>query len=75
MHPHGVLYQKDSEGADYNDGTGGPDKEDGCVAPGSTHTYTSADSLTVLGQAHPTPVRSSGFTTRIATSCATSPQG
>ena len=23
MHPHGVLYQKDSEGADYNDGTSG----------------------------------------------------
>ena len=40
MHPHGVLYQKDSEGADYNDGTGGADKEDGCVAPGATHTYT-----------------------------------
>jgi manganese oxidase len=40
MHPHGVLYQKDSEGADYNDGTAGADKEDGCVAPGATHTYT-----------------------------------
>jgi FtsP/CotA-like multicopper oxidase with cupredoxin domain len=40
MHPHGVLYQKDSEGADYNDGTSGADKEDGCVAPGATHTYT-----------------------------------
>ncbi len=31
MHPHGVLYQKDSEGADYNDGTSGVDKEDGGV--------------------------------------------
>ncbi len=40
MHPHGVLYEKDSEGADYNDGTSGPDKEDACVAPGATHTYT-----------------------------------
>jgi manganese oxidase len=40
MHPHGVLYAKDSEGADYNDGTSGADKEDGCVAPGATHTYT-----------------------------------
>jgi manganese oxidase len=39
MHPHGVLYQKDSEGADYNDGTSGADKEDGCVPPGSKHTY------------------------------------
>ena len=40
MHPHGVLYAKDSEGADYNDGTSGADKEDACVAPGATHTYT-----------------------------------
>ena len=40
MHPHGVLYHKDSEGADYNDRTSGKDQEDGCVAPGATHTYT-----------------------------------
>jgi FtsP/CotA-like multicopper oxidase with cupredoxin domain len=40
MHPHGVLYEKDSEGADYNDGTSGADKEDGGVPPGATHTYT-----------------------------------
>jgi hephaestin len=40
MHPHGVLYEKDSEGADYNDNTTGKDKEGGCVAPGATHTYT-----------------------------------
>lgn len=40
MHPHGVLYRKDSEGADYQDGTSGVDKEDGAVAPGATHTYT-----------------------------------
>jgi FtsP/CotA-like multicopper oxidase with cupredoxin domain len=40
MHPHGVLYQKDSEGADYNDSTTGADKEDGGVPPGATHTYT-----------------------------------
>jgi len=39
MHPHGVLYQKDSEGADYNDGTSGADKADGGVPPGATHTY------------------------------------
>ena len=39
MHPHGVLYQKDSEGADYNDGTSGADKSDGGVPPGATHTY------------------------------------
>jgi hephaestin len=40
MHPHGVLYAKDSEGADYNDNTSGADKADGCVAPGASHTYT-----------------------------------
>jgi manganese oxidase len=40
MHPHGVLYEKDSEGADYDDNTSGKEKEDGCVAPGATHTYT-----------------------------------
>lgn len=39
MHPHGVLYQKDSEGADYNDGTSGKDKSDGGVPPGSKHVY------------------------------------
>jgi FtsP/CotA-like multicopper oxidase with cupredoxin domain len=40
MHPHGVLYQKDSEGSDYNGGSGGMDNQGGCVAPGLTHTYT-----------------------------------
>jgi FtsP/CotA-like multicopper oxidase with cupredoxin domain len=39
MHPHGVLYQKDSEGADYNDGTSGTDRGDGGVPPGGKHTY------------------------------------
>lgn len=39
MHPHGVLYQKDSEGADYNDGTSGAEQTDGAVPPGGTHTY------------------------------------
>lgn len=39
MHPHGVLYQKNSEGADYNDQTAGADKSDGAVPPGGTHTY------------------------------------
>lgn len=40
MHPHGVFYDKDSEGAPYDDGTGGVDKADDNVAPGATHTYT-----------------------------------
>lgn len=40
MHPHGVFYKKDSEGADYNDATSGADKADGGVPPGATHVYT-----------------------------------
>jgi hephaestin len=39
MHPHGVRYAKDSEGALYNDGTSGEDKSDDAVPTGGTHTY------------------------------------
>ena len=31
VHPHGVLYEKNSEGAPYNDGTSGTDKADDAV--------------------------------------------
>jgi len=40
MHPHGVFYKKDSEGAVYDDGTSGADKADDGVPTGGTHTYT-----------------------------------
>jgi FtsP/CotA-like multicopper oxidase with cupredoxin domain len=40
VHPHGVFYNKDSEGAPYNDGTTGADKADDAVPPGGTHVYT-----------------------------------
>jgi FtsP/CotA-like multicopper oxidase with cupredoxin domain len=40
MHPHGVFYNKDSEGAPYDDGTSGADKEDDAVPPGKQHVYT-----------------------------------
>jgi manganese oxidase len=40
MHPHGVFYKKDSEGALYEDGTSGSDKIDDAVPPGKTHVYT-----------------------------------
>jgi manganese oxidase len=40
VHAHGVFYGKDSEGAPYQDGTGGADKADDAVPPGETHTYT-----------------------------------
>jgi len=38
MHPHGVFYQKDSEGAQYQDGSANESKK-GTVPPGGTHTY------------------------------------
>ena len=40
IHPHGVFYEKDSEGAPYADGTGKGDKHDDAVPPNGTHTYT-----------------------------------
>jgi hephaestin len=39
VHPHGVFYKKDSEGAPYADGTSGGDGLDDGVPPGGTHTY------------------------------------
>jgi hephaestin len=40
VHPHGVFYAKDSEGAPYNDGTHGADKADDAVPTGGRHVYT-----------------------------------
>jgi manganese oxidase len=39
MHPHGLAYKKDAEGALYRDGTGGTVKADDLVPPGGTYTY------------------------------------
>lgn len=39
LHPHGVFYNKDSEGAPYADRTSGAAKMDDGVPPGATHTY------------------------------------
>jgi manganese oxidase len=39
VHPHGVFYKKDSEGAGYSDGTSGGNKSDDAVEPGQTYTY------------------------------------
>ena len=39
MHPHGVFYDKASEGAPYADGTSGADKADDAVSPGNSHVY------------------------------------
>ncbi|XP_072514290.1 ferroxidase HEPHL1 [Salminus brasiliensis] len=39
MHPHGVFYEKNSEGALYPDGTSGALKQDDGVPPNGTHTY------------------------------------
>jgi FtsP/CotA-like multicopper oxidase with cupredoxin domain len=40
IHPHGVLYQKDSEGVAYHDGSPASGKLGGAVPPGMTYTYT-----------------------------------
>jgi len=40
VHPHGVFYQKASEGAPYADNTSGMDKKDDAVPRYATHTYT-----------------------------------
>ncbi|KAG7322312.1 hypothetical protein KOW79_013658 [Hemibagrus wyckioides] len=40
LHPHGVHYEKDSEGALYPDGTSGAKKQDEGVPPGGNYTYT-----------------------------------
>uniref|UniRef100_A0A8C0H0B5 ferroxidase n=1 Tax=Chelonoidis abingdonii TaxID=106734 RepID=A0A8C0H0B5_CHEAB len=40
LHPHGLFYYKDSEGALYPDGTSGKNKEDDIVVPGGNYTYT-----------------------------------
>lgn len=39
LHPHGVLYEKDSEGAAYADGTRDAAKTDDTVLPGRSHRY------------------------------------
>jgi hephaestin len=40
VHPHGVFYEKDSEGAPYNDDTSGDDRSDDAVPTGGEHIYT-----------------------------------
>jgi hypothetical protein len=40
IHPHGVLYDKSSEGAPYSDGSSSSEKGDDAVAPNATYTYT-----------------------------------
>lgn len=39
VHPHGVFYDKDSEGAPSDDATDEADRADDAVPPGGTHTY------------------------------------
>lgn len=39
IHPHGLFYDKASEGAGYPDGTKGADKADDYVAPGASCVY------------------------------------
>jgi FtsP/CotA-like multicopper oxidase with cupredoxin domain len=39
VHAHGVFYEKDAEGAPYDDGTAAAARADDAVAPGHTYTY------------------------------------
>src|SRR5262249_22558362 len=39
VHPHGVFYKKNSEGAPYEDATTGADKADDAVPTGGRHVY------------------------------------
>jgi hephaestin len=39
IHPHGVFYNKNGEGAPYNDGTNGANKADDAVPPHGTFDY------------------------------------
>jgi hephaestin len=39
VHPHGVFYNKASEGAPYDDGTPARDMRDDAVPPGEVYTY------------------------------------
>uniref|UniRef100_A0A5F9CWS6 Ceruloplasmin n=1 Tax=Oryctolagus cuniculus TaxID=9986 RepID=A0A5F9CWS6_RABIT len=39
IHPHGVFYEKDSEGSLYPDGSSGHLKADDSVPPGGSHVY------------------------------------
>ena len=59
IHPHGVVYKKDAEGAGYQDESSDTDRKDDAVTPGGTYTYawtvpekagpTSAEGSTALG--------------------------
>jgi FtsP/CotA-like multicopper oxidase with cupredoxin domain len=40
MHPHGVFYEKASEGSPYQDGVANKEKGGAAVPPGGTFTYT-----------------------------------
>jgi len=51
MHPHGLGYAKDSEGALYSDGNPTDAKRGGAVPPGEVYTYT----WTVPERAGPAP--------------------
>jgi len=55
MHPHGLAYGKDSEGALYSDGNPADSKLGAAVPPGQTYTYT----WTVPERAGPGPGDSS----------------
>ena len=72
IHPHGVFYKKDSEGAPYEDGTRGGDKADDAVAPGLSYIYIRGKFRSARGPQRETEARRSGFTTHTWTKAMTS---
>src|SRR3954451_2854233 len=67
VHPHGVFYDKASEGAPYADGAGPGTRADDAVAPGDT-TRIRGTSRSAPAPARWTAARRSGCTTRTSTS-------
>jgi hypothetical protein len=70
VHPHGVFYAKNSEGAPYNDGTHGAKKADDAVPTGGT-THTCGRFRRAPGRGPATAAPSCGCTTRTPTRCPT----
>jgi hypothetical protein len=72
MHPHGVFYDKASEGAPYNDGN--PQSQNIAIPPGGTKTYL-GKFPNARGLPLASPARRCGCITRTLTNMATSTPG
>jgi hypothetical protein len=71
LHPHGVSYKKDSEGAHYNDGTSGADKAM-TACPPAAPTFTRGPFPSARDRPSTRAAPRSGCTTHTSTRSATS---